>query len=118
MSPKGDGIEAVSDYWESSMTEGVFGHPPNPILEIQIDRLRKPRQVDDDQDGLFVVITGKGEHYMVGRRKQLKIPVTERRETFANSDYSTHPPEEGGQIRFLNLHIDCLIVEFGIDINR
>src|SRR5258708_28450739 len=118
MSPKGDGIEAVSDYWESSMTECVFRHPPNPILEVQIDRLRKPRQVNRDQDRLFVVITRKCEHFMVGRRKQLKIPVTESRETFANSDHSTHPPQERGQIRFLNLHIDCLIVEFGIDINR
>jgi len=87
-------------------------------VKLQIDGLGKPRQIHHHQDGLRFIGASKREHLVIGGGEELKIAVPERREAFANRDHPAHPPEERGQIRFLDFHIDRLVVEFGIDIDR
>src|SRR6185312_3086285 len=88
-------IGQLADPREAAAAEELERHPPAEAGEVELDRLRGAREIEDAEDRLLAVRAQVGQHLAVRRVEKAEIAAAEGKATLAHGDEALHPVEEG-----------------------
>ena len=103
---EGERVEPVGRHGgEHGVPEELLGHEAVQAAQVELDVLRPPGQVRDDEDALLAQLAQVGEHLAVVRKEELERPAAEGLVALAQRDHALHPPEQRVGVRLLGLDV-------------
>ncbi len=118
MSAEEDDVRRLPEDGEPVAAEQVLRREAGKAGLIDLHRLGKAGEVDQDQDGLFFIATHEGQNLVVVVGKEFDAPPAEGLELPAQGDHPPHPPQQRRRVACLGLHTDRFIMIFRIDDDR
>ena len=102
-------VGQFADGRECSAAEQFHRHARLELREIQFDRLRRAREVDDAEDLLVFPFAHEGEDLAVARLEELQGAAAEGAVVLAHGDEALGPVEQGGRVAALRLDVVGLV---------
>ena len=116
--PEREGIEALADGGERRVAEQLQGHLAAVGGQVQLDVLHEAGEVGDHEEALAVVAPQEREHLPVLGEEHLHRPPTEGLVPLAQVQDALGPPQQRLGVVLLHVHVDGLVVVFGVADHR
>src|SRR3989339_230407 len=113
----GKRIAGPGDDRKPVVAEKINRRPAFIVRKIEFNRLGKTRKVDHHEYGFVARGAHEREDVRVVRRDKSEAAPGKGRVLLTHGNDPLHPPEHGGEVVFMRLDIDGLIVIFGVDYN-
>ncbi len=116
--PQGEDIAVVLDFGKAVPAEDLHRDESGVVGQVELRHLREAGEVDHHQDAFPVVFADEGQDLVVVRQEVLDVPPSEGAEAAARGDEAAHPPQQGGGVLGLVLHVEGLEVVFRVHDHR
>src|SRR5688572_28900221 len=101
--------------WHFHPPEHLDWHHALKFVEIESHTLSKARQVDDNEDALFLVAAYEGEDFAVLRLEERHAAAAEGFVALPQGDQPLRPPEQRMLVLVLRLDVHGFVVVLGVD---
>ena len=102
-------VRRVADRREIRASHELDRHAPLVPSEVELDRLRRARQIGDAKDGIAAVLAKIGDDLAVGRTQEGERSAAERLLQLARGEHAPHPVQQGRGLARLRLDVDRLV---------
>ena len=102
-------VRELADRRERRAARHLDRHAALEPREIELDRLRRAREVRDAQHGFAVVLAQVREHLAVAGLEENERAAAERLEALADLDQAARPVEQRRRVARLRLDVDRLV---------
>ncbi len=102
-------IGQIPDRRERAAPEQLDRDAALEAAEVELDRLRRAREVGNAQDAVALVLAQVGQDLAVARVEQPQAAAAERLVRLADRDHALHPVEQGRRLALLGLDVDRLV---------
>src|SRR3989475_12489456 len=116
--PQGEEVRGVTHRGEARLAEQLHRDGATVAREVEAHRLRAPREIRDDEDGLLTVLADEGEHARVDGVEELDRAPPEGAAALPHRDELLHRVEQRGRLLGLRLHVDRLVAVDGVGDDR
>src|SRR5262245_56155651 len=110
-------VRIPGDRWKGSATKQFNRSVILELGQIELNGLRKSREICNHQDTLLLILANENQNFSVPGPQKLQRATTKGLVALAQRKRSLHPPKKRIGIALLRFHVDCLVVIFGIQID-
>ena len=113
-----DRIRRLLDLRKLDITQHLHRPKPCVLGEVQLCRLRKPREIGHAQHALIAILPHIRQHLAVRRMQKLERAAAKDAEQLAQRNHVAHPAQQGRRIALLRLDIDRFIAPHRVHHHR
>src|SRR5437016_10296457 len=93
-------------YGKAALAEEFARSVARKARKLQLRRLRKAREVHDNQNSVFLIFADEAEDLRIFHAHKFKRPTAEGFPLFAKRDGAAHPPQQRGRVAVLVFDVD------------